>query len=134
MSTHRLELSRFLMMCGLIPVAGAVEVPGPHDEALVLHTSGTTARPKIVPLTQQNLTASAANIGATLHLTSDDVGLNIMPLFHVHGLVAGLLAPLLVWRNSDLYTGLFSAEVFFCGSMIRSQPGTPVFRQCTKPS
>jgi acyl-CoA synthetase (AMP-forming)/AMP-acid ligase II len=64
------------------------------DVALVLHTSGTTARPKIVPLTQRNVCASARHIGATLALTPDDACLNIMPLFHIHGLIAAVLSSL----------------------------------------
>ncbi len=63
---------------------------GPDDEALVLHTSGTTSRPKVVPLRNSNLAASANHIRETLHLTADDFGLNIMPLFHIHGLIAAL--------------------------------------------
>ncbi|MCK8786659.1 acyl--CoA ligase [Roseomonas sp. NAR14] len=66
----------------------------PEDVALVLHTSGTTARPKIVPLTQTNVTASARHIGATLELGPQDACLNIMPLFHIHGLIAAVLASL----------------------------------------
>jgi acyl-CoA synthetase (AMP-forming)/AMP-acid ligase II len=69
-------------------------VPTPDDTALVLHTSGTTSRPKIVPLRQRNLARSAGNIAASLALTSTDRSLNVMPLFHIHGLMAGLLAPL----------------------------------------
>jgi acyl-CoA synthetase (AMP-forming)/AMP-acid ligase II/acyl carrier protein len=73
-----------------------VEVPpaGGEDVALVLHTSGTTSRPKQVPLSHANLAASMANIAATLQLTPEDRALNVMPLFHIHGLLAGLLAPL----------------------------------------
>ena len=59
-----------------------------------LHTSGTTSRPKIVPLSQANLAASARNIRDTLQFKATDCGLNIMPLFHFHGLIAGVLAPL----------------------------------------
>jgi acyl-CoA synthetase (AMP-forming)/AMP-acid ligase II len=66
--------------------------PGPDDTALILHTSGTTARPKIVPLSHANLAASATNIARTLLLGPSDVCLNIMPLFHIHGLVAAVLA------------------------------------------
>jgi acyl-CoA synthetase (AMP-forming)/AMP-acid ligase II len=62
------------------------------DIGLVLHTSGTTSRPKRVPLLHENLTASVANIIATYELTPDDASLCIMPLFHVHGLVASALA------------------------------------------
>ncbi|HEY1281810.1 MAG TPA: acyl--CoA ligase [Acidimicrobiales bacterium] len=68
--------------------------PGPDDHALVLHTSGTTSRPKIVPLRQRNLVRSARNIAASLHLSADDRSLTVMPLFHIHGIMAGLLAPL----------------------------------------
>lgn len=64
----------------------------PEQIALVLHTSGTTARPKIVPLTQRNLCASAENIRRTLQLTVDDCCLNVMPLFHIHGLIGALLS------------------------------------------
>jgi acyl-CoA synthetase (AMP-forming)/AMP-acid ligase II len=67
---------------------------GPDDVALLLHTSGTTSRPKLVPLTQRNITASAQNIRDTLALTADDVCLNIMPLFHIHGLIGGVLSSL----------------------------------------
>src|SRR5712692_5307430 len=62
------------------------------DIGLVLHTSGTTSRPKKVPLLNENLIASVANIIATYELRPDDVSLCIMPLFHVHGLVASALA------------------------------------------
>src|SRR5271156_5772030 len=61
------------------------------DEALVLHTSGTTARPKMVPLTQTNLAASARSIAESLGLDGSDRCLNVMPLFHIHGLVGALL-------------------------------------------
>ena len=65
---------------------------GPDDVALVLHTSGTTSRPKIVPLTSANVVASARNVAATLRLTPQDRCLNIMPLFHIHGLIAAVLS------------------------------------------
>ncbi len=74
--------------------AGDGRPPGPDDVALVLHTSGTTARPKIVPLSQANLAASAQAIARSLRLTPDDLCLNVMPLFHIHGLVAAVLASL----------------------------------------
>ena len=76
-----------------IPVADD-DRPAPDDIALLLHTSGTTSRPKRVPLTHANLCASAANVAATLALGSADRCLNVMPLFHIHGLVAALLASL----------------------------------------
>jgi acyl-CoA synthetase (AMP-forming)/AMP-acid ligase II len=64
------------------------------DIALVLHTSGTTSRPKIVPLTHGNICTSARNIQKTLQLDATDVCLNVMPLFHIHGLMAAVLATL----------------------------------------
>lgn len=60
------------------------------QEALVLHTSGTTSRPKVVPLLQRNILASTRNISASLELKATDHCLNIMPLFHIHGLIAVL--------------------------------------------
>ena len=68
--------------------------PGADDAALLLHTSGTTSRPKLVPLTQRNLVSSARHVSDTLALGRDDRCLNLMPLFHIHGLVAALLASL----------------------------------------
>jgi acyl-CoA synthetase (AMP-forming)/AMP-acid ligase II len=66
----------------------------PDDVALMLHTSGTTSKPKLVPLTNGNLCASARNLQAALHLDDDDRCLNVMPLFHIHGIMV-MLASLL---------------------------------------
>ena len=79
---------------------------------MVLHTSGTTSRPKIVPLSQRNLVASATHIRNTLHFTAADRGLNIMPLFHIHGLIAGVLAPLAAGASVYCTPG-FNALKFF---------------------
>jgi acyl-CoA synthetase (AMP-forming)/AMP-acid ligase II/thioesterase domain-containing protein len=65
------------------------------EVGLLLHTSGTTARPKLAPLKRERLYESARNVARTLKLSAEDRGLCVMPLFHIHGLVAGLLAPLL---------------------------------------
>ncbi len=67
---------------------------GPDDMALVLHTSGTTARPKIVPLSNRNLAASAGHVAQSLALGPTDICLNVMPLFHIHGLVAAVMSSL----------------------------------------
>lgn len=82
------------------------------DVGMVLHTSGTTSRPKIVPLSVGNLRASAENIRRTLQFTARDVGLNVMPLFHIHGLIAGVLAPLSAGSQVFCTPG-FNALKFF---------------------
>jgi len=84
---------------GVVRIAGApvgrtAAAPGGDDVALVLHTSGSTGRPKRVPILHRNLTASTANIVAHYSLTPRDVALCVMPLFHVHGLVASTLSTL----------------------------------------
>ncbi|HMG72889.1 MAG TPA: acyl--CoA ligase [Pyrinomonadaceae bacterium] len=79
---------------GSAGAARAHDNPKPDDIALILHTSGTTSRPKRVPLSHANLITSARNVAATYQLTSADVSLCVMPLFHVHGLVASTLATL----------------------------------------
>ncbi len=84
----------------------------PDDVSMVLHTSGTTSRPKIVPLSQRNLCASAVHIRDTLQFTAADCGLNIMPLFHIHGLIAGVLAPLSAGSQVFCTPG-FNALKFF---------------------
>ena len=66
--------------------------PDDDDLALLLHTSGTTSRPKLVPLRHRNLFASADNIASTYRLAPSDVAFCVMPLFHIHGLMASTMA------------------------------------------
>jgi acyl-CoA synthetase (AMP-forming)/AMP-acid ligase II len=97
------------------PLSGAAALPGmaaAEDIALVLHTSGTTSRPKIVPLRQANVTASAGNVGRALALTPEDCCLNIMPLFHIHGLIAATLSSLAAGASVCCAPG-FNAFKFF---------------------
>ncbi len=97
------------------PMAGKPAQPGkaePDDIALVLHTSGTTSRPKIVPLAQRNVCASARHITETLSLSPADACLNIMPLFHIHGLIAAVLSSLAA-GGSVVCTPGFNALRFF---------------------
>jgi acyl-CoA synthetase (AMP-forming)/AMP-acid ligase II len=76
-------------------VAGAAYEDGqPDDTVLLLHTSGTTSRPKQVPLLQRNLTSQARAIADHYRLAESDVSYCAMPLFHIHGLVASTLAQL----------------------------------------
>ena len=90
----------------------AVEHAQPDDIALVLHTSGTTGRPKAVPLTHRNLTTTMYNIKETYELSPQDRTLLVMPLFHVHGLLAGFLAPL-ASGGSVVLPQKFSASGFW---------------------
>ena len=86
--------------CSLSRAAGVAvrsrsgEPEFPADSALLLHTSGTTSRPKLVRLTHRNLACSARNITRTLGLEPGDICLDVMPLFHVHGLIGGVLSSL----------------------------------------
>jgi acyl-CoA synthetase (AMP-forming)/AMP-acid ligase II len=91
---------------------GAPSFAGPDDVALVLHTSGTTSRPKQVPLTHRNLVASAGHIRTTLALGAQDRCVNIMPLFHIHGLIGALLSSLSA-EASIFCTPGFNALKFF---------------------
>ena len=94
---------------------GSPNSPGTVSEneiALILHTSGTTSRPKIVPLSQKNICVSADNISKTLKLTVEDRCLNIMPLFHIHGLIAAVLASLRAGASIYCSPG-FNALKFF---------------------
>ena len=94
-----------------VPAPGA-NFSRPQDVALVLHTSGTTSRPKIVPLTNSALCLSAQNIGMRLALNGDDCCLNIMPLFHIHGLIGVTLSSMAV-GGSIVCTPGFLAPQFF---------------------
>ncbi len=74
------------------PKRVAVPPASPDDVALILHTSGSTGRPKRVPLKHKNIAVSCKNIAATYQLKANDVSLCVMPLFHIHGLVASTLS------------------------------------------
>ncbi|MGO4914770.1 acyl--CoA ligase [Pseudogemmobacter sp. W21_MBD1_M6] len=101
------------------PVVGPAG-PSPDQIALILHTSGTTSRPKIVPLLQSNIAASARHIGASLALSETDRCLNVMPLFHIHGLIAAVTASLAAGGSVWCAPG-FDALKFF-GWMKDSSP------------
>jgi oxalate---CoA ligase len=109
----------------------APRTPNADDIALVLHTSGTTSRPKIVPLAHKNIAASASNIRNTLGLTADDRGLVIMPLFHIHGLIAALSAPLSAGGEVCCSPGFNALKFFSWFSEVRPTwyTGVPTMHQ-----
>jgi acyl-CoA synthetase (AMP-forming)/AMP-acid ligase II/thioesterase domain-containing protein/acyl carrier protein len=88
------EAGVFRLTGAAVAARACGDFPEPDETALVLHTSGTTSRPKLVPLTHRNLCASAAHTRAALELRPSDCCLNVMPLFHVHGLVGAVLSSL----------------------------------------
>lgn len=103
---------------GARPARGAA---GPDDIALLLHTSGTTARPKLVGLTHRQLCLSSCGVAEVLRLTPGDRCLSFMPFFHIHGLVAGLLASMSAGACVCSPRG-FQATGFFSG--LRSSRAT----------
>ena len=104
------------------------------DAALVLHTSGTTSRPKIVPLTGANLCASARNIADWISLRPGDRCLNIMPLFHIHGLMAGVMASLHAGTCVICTPGFNALRRLSRGSTGWRPPGSPPCPPCTRRS
>lgn len=100
--------------------AAASGAPAAEDVALILHTSGTTSRPKIVPLLQSNIAASAEHIRTSLALRPEDRCLNVMPLFHIHGLVAAVSSSLAAGASVWCAPG-FDALRFF-GWMSEARP------------
>jgi acyl-CoA synthetase (AMP-forming)/AMP-acid ligase II len=112
------------------------------DVALILHTSGSTGRPKRVPLSHANLSISAGNVARSYALSSSDVSLCVMPLFHVHGLVASTLAtlatggtvvvpakfaPLSFWSVAQQYGATWYSAVPTIHQLLlaRVKPGAP---------
>ena len=83
----------------------------PTATGLILYTSGTTAGPKMVALTQQNLAISCENIAQSLALSREDISLCAIPLFHIHGLMANLGAALCA-GDAVVLEGKFQPEAF----------------------
>jgi acyl-CoA synthetase (AMP-forming)/AMP-acid ligase II len=102
----------YALTCDRVPALNQDGLAQAEDVALILYTSGTTAKPKMVPLTHRNLLVSAANIAATLQLTDADRCLNVMPLYHIHGLVGALLSCLTAGASVAL-PPLFEPDLFF---------------------
>ena len=99
----------------MLPVAGAGDLaamtawargparpgPGPDDTALIAYTSGTTGRPKGVPLTHAELAVSIRSAMAAWRWSADDVLVHALPLFHQHGL-GGVHATLIAGSRAHL--------------------------------
>jgi oxalate---CoA ligase len=103
---------------GRIPLPVATHEPNTmidsDDVALLMFTGGTTGAPKLVPLTHRNIAVSIEHIASAYALCPEDATLLVMPLFHVHGLIAGLLATLVSGGSAYLpSTGAFSAHLFW---------------------
>lgn len=99
----------------------------PDDEALVLCTSGTTSRPKIVPLTHTNVCTSADNIRIALELVAHDRCLNVMPLFHIHGMIGAVLSSLAAGASVVCTPGFYAPNFFgwmeeFCPTWYTAVP------------
>ena len=96
MPVYALEMDAagFVRIVGA-PAGKTSSAPSPDEAALVLHTSGTTGRPKRVPILHRNIVVSMRNIVDHYSLSPSDISLCVMPLFHVHGLIASTLSTLL---------------------------------------
>lgn len=92
------------------------------DLALVLHTSGTTKKPKIVPLTHENITCGAQCIASTVQMAPEDVCLNVMPLFHIHGEIVNMLASIVAGSQVLCLSGVFNAASFHKGLQAEPLP------------
>ena len=132
---------------GTVTIAGVaarkpIVQPALDEPALILHTSGSTGRPKRVPLSHTNLSISARNVARSYALTSKDVSLCVMPLFHVHGLVASTLAtlatggtivvpakfnPMSFWGTAETYGATWYSAVPTIHQLLlaRVKPGAP---------
>ena len=84
----------------------------PDDVALVLHTSGTTSQPKVVPLTHRNICTSASDTCRSFKVGPSDRCLNVLPLFHIFGLVGTLLTSLMSGAGVVCAPGLDVTQFF----------------------
>lgn len=106
------EAGIFQLVTGKQMISNGVDFGQPDDAALILHTSGTTSKPKIVPLTHANICNSAYNIMQVLHLKGGDRCLNVMPLFHIHGLIAALFSSIAAGASVVCTEGFYATKFF----------------------
>jgi len=93
-----------------------------EDLALVLHTSGTTKKPKIVPLTHANIACGAMCIASTVQMKKEDVCNNTMPLFHIHGLIVNVLASAVAGAQIVCVPGVFAVQHFYGALQAKPEP------------
>jgi len=93
-----------------------------EDLALVLHTSGTTKKPKIVPLTHENIACGGLCIASTVEMKTEDVCNNTMPLFHIHGLIVNVLASAVAGAQIVCVPGVFAVQRFYEALQSKPEP------------
>jgi amino acid adenylation domain-containing protein len=106
------EAGIFILTSENHPRAARHEFAQPEDIALMVHTSGTTSRPKIVPLTHANICAAAYDLCNAAELVKSDRCLNVMPMFHFHGLISAMLVPLMVGASVVCTPGFYAPQFF----------------------
>ena len=106
------EAGMFQLRCNSTGPIRQTGSPQRDDVALILHTSGTTSAPKIVPLTHENICAQAMNNQISLQLKATDTCLNIMPLFHSTGLVGVVLSSLISGASVVCPPGFYAPQFF----------------------
>lgn len=123
---------------GIFSFDGTYDLPeahphfsGPEDVAIVLHTAGTTSRPKIVPLTHRNVCASADNTRQALGLIDSDRCLNVLPLFHTYGPIGTLLPSWSAGACVVCTSGFKIPEFFDCLEALQATwyPAVPTVHQ-----
>ncbi len=105
------ELARRVLAARSDPYSGSLFPFERGDGQLLLPTSGTTGEPKIVVLRAAQLLLSARNVAVSLALGPTDTTVSVMPLSHVHGLVASVLAPLVTGGSVIVADGFRPAAV-----------------------
>lgn len=88
------------------------QMHGLDDQSLVLHTSGTSGKKKVVPYTLRSLIVGTCAVMSSWDLKEDDINMNMMPLFHVGGIARNLFAPILSGGSAVMCAG-FDAAAFW---------------------
>lgn len=100
--------------------------PAPDAAALILYTSGTTGAPKGVPITTRAIAADLDALADTWQWTAEDTLVHGLPLFHVHGLVLGVLGALRTGSRL-VHTGRPAPAAYAAAADRKTNPGTLFF-------